>query len=265
MIDRAWPNYNDPVDLAEYHGKSFRNYLSFIRDNSDMQVQSLATGKSDQIALVHSPDRSPTFNIRNVTSSGEMWTGVGENNERLFDTSVLLNEEGRFTENPLSLSIVISYGDFDYFTGGDMTGLRGPGIGAYFDVETPVGKVVGEVDVLALNHHGNRDATNERFLAALRPRVLVQQTWVSDHPGGEVVHRMASEDIYPGPRDVFATHILNETEVAIGPWLTKLYDGKNGHIVARVMPGGAEFFVYVLDDTTFDLTVLASHGPYRTR
>jgi hypothetical protein len=76
---------------------------------------------------------------------------------------------------------------------------------------------------------------------------------------------MASEDIYPGPRDVFATHILNETEVAIGPWLTKLYDGENGHIVVRVMPGGAEFFVYVLDDITFDLTVLASHGPYRTR
>ena len=176
----------------------------------------------------------------------------------------MLDENGKFKENPLCLALKISYGDFDYFTGGDLTGAQELGEPYWFDVETPVAKGVGEVDVLTLNHHGNRDATNANFLKALRPRVIVQQSWISDHPGGEVLHRIISRHLYPGPRDIFATNILEETKVAIGPWLTNAYKGMQGHIVVRVLPGGAEYYVYILDDTSEQLSMTAVHGPYRS-
>lgn len=166
--------------------------------------------------------------------------------------------------NPLSIGLTISR-PFDYFTGGDNTGLSGPGIPIYFDVESRLAPIVGDVDVLTLNHHGNRDATNSRFLAALQPRVVVQQSWVSDHPGGEVVHRLISEAIYPGPRDIFATFITRETQAAIGPWLTRNYASLQGQVLVRVAPGRQEYEALVLDDQSEGLDVVSRHGPYEAR
>lgn len=206
----------------------------------------------------------PLFSVRNVKVNGTIWTGEDDNTFEYFQPEEVLDEHGRFNENPLSLALKISYGDFDYFTGGDVTGAQGLGEPWWFDVETPVAKAVGEVDVLTLNHHGNRDATNANFLRALRPRVIVQQSWVSDHPGGEVLQRMISRYLYPGPRDIFATNMLEETKAAVGPWLTNAYKSMQGHILVRVSPGGAEYFVYILDDTSERLLVTADHGPYRS-
>ena len=59
-----------------------------------------------------------------------------------------------YNENTLSLALKVSYGKFDYFTGGDMTGLQGFGLPIWFDMETPVAKVVGKIEALSLNHHG---------------------------------------------------------------------------------------------------------------
>jgi hypothetical protein len=66
------------------------------------------------------------------------------------------------------------------------------------------------VDRAALDHHGNRDTMNGNILRGLRPRVIVQQNWLSDQPGEEVVARLASHEFYPGPRDVFATGMAPE-------------------------------------------------------
>lgn len=51
-----------------------------------------------------------------------------------------------------------------------------------------------EVDQVRQNHHGNRDSTNGAILRALRPRVIIQQNWLSAQPGEEVVIRMASSE-----------------------------------------------------------------------
>src|SRR3546814_3780651 len=91
-----------------------------------------------------------------------------------------------------------------------------PGVPSYNqpwwrDIETPVSAVVGPVDVMLLDHHGNRDSVNENILRNLAPRVMVQQNWLSPQPGEEVVTRMASRGLYPGPRDVFATRSEEHT------------------------------------------------------
>ena len=146
-----------------------------------------------------------------------------------------------------------------------MTGLSGFGLPAWFDVESPVAEVVGEVDVLTLNHHGNRDASNATFLDRLRPAVIIQQSWVSDHPGGEVLHRMIHSQERANGHGIFATYIADETKVALGPWMTSAYRNFDGHVLIRVSEGGATYRVLVLDDKSESLSVMQDHGPFSSR
>ncbi len=267
LIDRGYPDYDFPLPLATYHppGSTFANYLAFVRsqtDNGRIQAAALEVGSDHQITLLRDPERYPTFRVRNIKANAVVCTPDGKGRERLFAPDDLIDRGGRFAENPLSLAIRVSYGEFDYFTGGDMTGLSGFGLADWFDVETPAAGAVGPVEAMALNHHGNRDATNGMFLGTLRPRTVVQQSWCSDHPGQEVLHRLVSQHHYKGPRDIFATCVQPETQVTLGPWLTRNYASLNGHVVIRVDRGGHEYRVYVLDDSRPGMFVLSVHGPF---
>jgi hypothetical protein len=109
-----------------------------------------------------------------------------------------------------------------------------------------------------------RDATNEAFLKATDPQVIVQQSWSSNHPGEEVLHRIISPFLGKSKRDIFATYVHPETIVTYGRWLTDNYKAIEGHIAIRVSPGGKEFFVHVIDDRTIDLKIKQTFGPYPT-
>lgn len=74
---------------------------------------------------------------------------------------------------------------------------------------------------------------------------------------------MLSTQLYPGPRDVFATYIMDEAQVVIGPTIDKLKN-QRGHIVVRVSPGGDTYMIYILDDSSEEYKVIAVHGPYNS-
>ena len=115
-----------------------------------------------------------------------------------------------------------------------------------------------------LDHHGNRDSTNAALVSTLRPRAWIIPVWSADHPGHDVLDRMYSTRLYPGPRDVFATNMLDANRLVIGPLLDRLLSAQ-GHLVVRVAPGGASYQVIVLDDAAETYTVKAVHGPYESR
>ncbi|MGY0408325.1 MAG: MBL fold metallo-hydrolase, partial [Polaribacter sp.] len=147
IIDRGAPNYNFPFDLKNYLRKDsvFQNYLSFIH-TTKATVETLQVGSKSQIRLLNTPKKYPSFKIRNVKSNGTIWTGKAEKTFTYFTAKeVVAYYKGKYNENPLSLALKISYGDFDYFTGGDNTGLQGFGLPNWFDVETPIAKAVGKV------------------------------------------------------------------------------------------------------------------------
>lgn len=121
-------------------------------------------------------------------------------------------------------------------------------------------KVVGPVDVAVVNHHGNRDSTNDGFVATLRPRAWILPVWSSDHPGHDVLDRMFSPRLYPGPRDVFATNMIEANRIVIGPLLDRLASAQ-GHILIRVAPGGASYQVIILDDAAESYRVQKTFGP----
>ena len=268
LIDRAYPDYDSQARTISDKDNTFKNLQAFVRAETEagvMTIEALYPGISSQITLTDRPDEFSNFKVTNVAANGVVWTGIGEQTQNLMAGYQLNPVKGVFNENPLSLAIKVSYGEFDFYTGGDITGSQVLGEPAWFDVETSIGEAIGETDVVALNHHGNRDATNGNFLQDVTPRVLVQQSWISDHPGGEVVHRMTSKKLWQGERDIFATNMLEETKVAIGPWLTNNYKSVQGHIVIRVRSGGDEYMVYVLDDSQEKLLVKDKFGPYQSR
>lgn len=264
LFDRNYPRYDFPLDILKnnYDSTSFKNYLQFIRSESEvrkLKVASIIPGSSIQLVPVLDQKLFPEFKIRNLAANGKVWSGKGESSVSIVPNHI---EKKDFNENPLSIALKITYGDFDYFTGGDLTGLQGFGLPTWFDMETPLSKVVGKVEALSLNHHGVRDATNEAFLKATDPQVIVQQSWSSNHPGEEVLHRIISPFLSRSKRDIFATYVHPETIVTYGRWLADNYKAIEGHIAIRVSPGGKEFFVHVIDDRTIDLKIKQTFGPY---
>jgi beta-lactamase superfamily II metal-dependent hydrolase len=264
MLDRGWPDYNYPAPLNDATVTNYRAFLDWQRKNSGMQVERLKPGRKDQIVLRRDPAKYPNFEVRNIAANGEVWTGVGVNTRAHHPPVSQLKPEDYPTENMCSLVIRVSYGKFDFYSGGDIPGARREWAPTWNDMETPVAQVVGPVEVSVTNHHGNRDSQNAFFVASLRPQVFLIPVWSADHPGHDVLERMFSERLYPGHRDVFATNMLEANHLVIGPLLDRLKSAQ-GHIVVRVDPGGDTFHVIILDDSAETYRVKAIHGPYQSR
>ncbi len=265
LVDRAAPLYTTPVDLRACHEsnneKTLANYLKMVdyRRQHGQAVVGLKPGALDQLHLQDAA-RFPDFHIRNIASSGAIWTGHGEQAEQYIPLEAI--KDCRFDENPFSNVIRIGYGPFSYYSGGDIPGVPSYTQPYWRDMETPVAAVVGPVSAMTLDHHGNRDTVNGAILRALRPRVIVQQNWLSAQPGEEVVVRLASHEFYPGPREVFATGMSPETRIAIGPLMDQIYRSYAGHVVIRVAPGGSTYEVFILNDADETREVVQVSGPY---
>jgi hypothetical protein len=220
LMDRAAPDYKTPLDLRSCHEsnnqKTVLNYLKMVdyRRQHGQAVTGVRPGARDQIHLGQ-PGKFPDFHIRNIASSGVIWTGHGEETQQYIPVDAA--KDCRYDENPYSNVLKFTYGKFSYYSGGDIPGVPNYLQPWWRDMETPVAAVVGPVDVMTMDHHGNRDTMNGNILRALRPRVIVQQNWLSAQPGEEVVVRLASKEFYPGPRDVFSTGMAEETHAAIVP------------------------------------------------
>ncbi len=240
---------------------TLQNYWSFIDYQSrtnGLLHETIEPGRANQIKLVVTPQEFPDFQIRNIAVNGIIWTGEG------IDTQALFSSVEYSGENPLSICIKLSYGAFDYFTGGDISGIDSHGGTDLASVESQIAEVIGPVDVATLNHHRNRDSQNVFYVRTIRPRVWIQQNWSSDHPGEEVLRRITSETIYPGERDIFSTVMLQANKDVIGERLDA-YKSQNGHIVIRVAPGGSSYEIFILEDTNDARAIKSKHGPYESK
>ena len=81
------------------------------------------------------------------------------------------------------------------------------------------------------------------------------------HPSPDVLKRLLSKRIWPGPRDVFVTFLREQTKATIGPREAQVASDE-GHVVVRVAPGGATYRVFVMDDRNEGGAVKSVHGPY---
>jgi len=211
---------------------------------------------------VREPDPQRPFEVRIVAVNDRVWTGRGDETKVRFPAldSIPLREDWP-DENMCSVAIRIRYGRFDYFSGGDMPGYPVPGAAAWHDEETDVAHAIGPTDVHVVNHHGSLEEENPFWLASLRSRVMIVPGWLPTHSSPDVLKRMLSPRVYPGPRDIFVTLFHDATKAATGPRATQVASD-HGHIVVRVERGGARFWVLVLDDAAESYRVISVHGPY---
>lgn len=220
-------------------------------------------GSNKQFALKHNQERyGENFEIRNLIANGIMWAGSSSEIISLFPSLEGLTGTDFPEENSLSCAVKLSYGSFDYYTGGDLTGYPKPGRPQWHDLETPLAPVIGQVEVCVVNHHGYNNATNDTFIKTLAPDVFIIEASDALHPNHSTLYRMLAKQLYPNERDIFATNLHPAAKIVIGD-LTDQMKSAQGHIVIRVSPGGDSFKVYILDDSQTNSTIVkAVHGPY---
>jgi beta-lactamase superfamily II metal-dependent hydrolase len=261
IVDRNWPDYDYPFPF--YNRPNVQNYIRFVNWHvaNGVIAEKFEVGSNQQFKLLKEPDQYPGFEIRNIAANGEVWTGEHNNTRSHFPPIDQLEKEEYPEENALSTALRISYGNFEYFNGGDLVHTYSPG--TWKDIETPVGLATGPVDVCVANHHA-KDAMGEGFIKAVRPRVFVIQGFALSHPDATALQNMVSHKIYEGERDIFTTHLFDVNRVALGEQLVSQLKSTQGHIVIRVAPGGNSYKVYILDDTSESFTIKGMYGPYKS-
>jgi beta-lactamase superfamily II metal-dependent hydrolase len=248
-IQRFSPRHPATLDYAlithhhDDHMGALETVAKRIPIATVLNREQIEPGRNDQIG-------HPTkdFEVRNIAANGRIW-----NTPQVFPPGESPNG------NESSAAIRIRYGNFSYFTGGDLPGVLLDEQAPWHDFETPVAKVVGPVDVLVLNHHGWLDTTNLFFLKTLQPAVIIIPAWHATHPDHGVLRRLIHSNA-----DLFITSLL-EAPKAIFSYLRDPFKSTEGHILVRVTEGGATYQVIILDDTAETPTVKAVHGPYASR
>ena len=242
VIDRGWPDYTEGVEPVS---KAFPNYLNFIKwhnENRGVEIERFRPGRADQIVLCHDAGKYPEFQVRNLAANGRVWTGVDTIVRDHFIDRALLPKNQWPDENQCSIVMRVSYGPFDYFTGGDLPAVTRCD---WQNLEAPVGAACGPVEAMKSNHHMNYDAMGVPLLAALRPQVVVVHNRKAQQPDIEVLRRIQSKTrAYAGDvKDVYSTNMHPATPMVAYP-NTQQMPATEGHIVIRVLPGGKEFYVY---------------------
>jgi Metallo-beta-lactamase superfamily len=260
LIDRAFPDYNYP---SPQQAPFAQNYIAYVkhRVRSGEICERFRVGRADQIRLLGEPGRYPDFVIRNLAANGEVWIGDGESTRSCFPDLGGLAREDYPTENMCSLAIRISYGKFDYFTGGDLTCDTEEKDQPWRDIETPVARASGPVDMAVANHHAYFDAVGVNFVRLLRPTVFILPTWYVAHPSIQPLRRMLSRQLYKGDRELYATTVMPANRAVNNQFLSQL-KSMNGHIVVRVAPGGSEFRVFVCDNADDSNRITFASAPH---
>ena len=241
LVDRSWPEYEDK--------KEQKNWECFARSMSErdgMKVEKFDLGSDSQFVLVNHPEKYPDFRIRNYHVNGLVW-----NNGQIKDCW-----KGKpVKENGASAGFLLSYGKFDWFTGGD-AGNNGK-------VEKPTARAIGrQIEAMKGHHHMSWHTMSAEMLEIFRPQVVVNQSFYAHQPWPETMKNVLSVGVPEGQtRDVFLTNLHDSTYVDHQETLAKVKDFR-GHVVIRVLPGGSCYYVYMLDDNDLKFNVKTVYGPY---
>lgn len=152
------------------------------------------------------------------------------------------DEKSPPSENDYSIGVLLSYGAFDEWIGGDLDGQYSvSSFGyTYHDIELSVAPKVGDVDVCKVNHHGSQHSTNSTFIGQLDPEVSILTVGDGNtygHPDQSVMGQLlATSTVYMTER--------GEPKTNIGPAIVA------GDIVIKTSNGTN----YTVNDTSYTAT-----------
>ncbi len=126
ILDRGWPNYHYPRSLDnDSMVVNYRRFLNWQSRNKGLIIERFQAGRNDQITFTkqHEVPKNNPVEVRNLAVNGEIWTGSGTETRSLFPNLMSLQPAEYPNENMCSIAFQIRYGDFNYFTGGDIQGV----------------------------------------------------------------------------------------------------------------------------------------------
>jgi len=269
IVDRGY-DYPTVEQALSMNRWTLPDYLKTLESRAErgLGYEKFVVGSECQFALIHQPRKD--FKIRNIYANGHLWTGDGLRDVVIGEGDEYTENLKAMNENRLSCTINISYGDFDYHSGGDIQGSSANSTRPWRNVEKFVGECIGETDVVLANHHAYSDAMYEPFIKAVTPQVCIVPVWDFYHPQPSTLHNMLSVGIdekHPAVRDsvsyVFSAGLVasNRERLAENGQLIM----PDGHVVVRVYKGGRRFQVFVLDDRRDDYRIIYESPVLRSR
>ncbi|MFH1312308.1 MAG: MBL fold metallo-hydrolase [Candidatus Eisenbacteria bacterium] len=144
---------------------------------------------------------------------------------------------GSDDENDYCVSLLVEYGDFEFFVAGDLSGVNSS---SYTDIETSVALEIGDLDVYRVDHHGSASNSNANLVSTFQPEVSIISVGSNSygHPTQTVLNRLVSYGSY-----------IYQTEVGSGGTIPP-GEGEvvGGHVVIVVGAGQ-----YTVDGDPYDL------------
>jgi len=170
------------------------------------------------------------------------------------------HEEWDINENIFSNVFHLSYGKFDWFSGGDIQ-FSGKSSQSWKDIELPISRVMKKVEAMKASHHSTKNTNSTELLGVLKPDVYIAGVWRDVQPNPATIKRVFTAS--PSVR-IFTTNLTaNNISTLKGEGVdASKFSATGGHVVVRVQPGGSSYYVYVLDDSDLEYRVLSIHGPY---
>lgn len=251
-FDRCWPEYNDPLPLTDKDSSKMLTHMSRFYDYAQkvkgMKMEKFRLGETNQIVQLYHPEKFNDFSIRNICANGRLATPEGKIID-LYKERIEKTHPKSLNENGMSLGMIISYGDFRFYTAGDFSDKWRLEDGTMYETENAMADVCGTAHVAKVNHHGH-NSMPEKLVKALRSQVYVSCVWDQLHNLDHVMARLADRNLYPSQR-VICPGIMpkerRETD-STKAWMKDvpeaLYDGC--HMVLTVEPGGKEYSMTML-------------------
>jgi len=262
VIDRGFPDYGQ---LPPSNAAFARNYLAWLaaRRRAGKRTERLEVGSVRQIQL-RSHWTGPAFSVRGIAANGRVWTGVGEQSRSSFPDLGSIAPSDLPTENDCSIALRIEFGDFSYFTGGDLNADTHDGRRPWLDVETPATKACGRVEVAIADHHAYFDSCGPQFVKNLDAQAYIIPAWHMTHPGQAQLERLVAAWPNTKHHDVFAIEMLPANRQLNSRWVNDMRSTQ-GHVVVRVAADARSYRIYVLDSATEQDSVKLVCGPYACR
>lgn len=265
VYDRGWPNYDYPLPIDDPDVTNYRKFLAYQTETNRLKIEPFQVGSDRQIRLQYDSVHYPSFQVRNIAANGELWTGKGMETNRFYDA----NPENLTiwpNENTKSIVLRLTYGPFRYYTGGDVTGKLLDSDGNDIGYEGRIGAVCGPVDVCKVNHHGFSDGMSNAFVRAVNAPHYILPVWDFWHIQPSVMTRMINNPNGGDTCRIFATSVPDtlRKQYENEPFMKQLMP-ETGHIVIKVLNGGDQYKIYVLDNHDESQTIKAIYGPYQAK
>lgn len=268
VLDRGdWakrPSADYYDDGGRYRYLLYLNYLDYAARKHGTVRETLKIGHTDQVVLKHDASKYSTFSIRTIASGGDIWKGTGTDVNTTYVPSAEECDKNHKTisisENLYSNVFLLKYGNFDFFSGGDIQ-YTGKSSQSWKDIELPISYVVGKVEGMKASHHSTSNTNSAELLAKLKPDFYIAGVWREVQPNAATLQRVLNAN---ASTRIFCTNLTqtNVTTLKNAGINPDTFLCQGGHVVVRVLPEGKKYYIYVLDDNNLDFKVKAKYGPF---